>query len=73
LYCGITLKWDYVKRTLDISMPGYIKKALQRYKHARSAQIQYSPYPAAPRTFGAAAQDPFPEDDEPEATEDEVT
>ena len=29
LYCGITLKWDYVKRTLDISMPGYIKKALQ--------------------------------------------
>ena len=48
LYCGITLKWDYVKRTLDISMPGYIKKALQRYKHARSARIQYSPYPAAP-------------------------
>ena len=24
LYCGITLTWDYVRRTLDISMPGYI-------------------------------------------------
>ena len=24
LYCGITLKWYYVKRTLDISMPGPI-------------------------------------------------
>ncbi|KAL7480901.1 hypothetical protein ACHAW6_006564 [Cyclotella cf. meneghiniana] len=22
LYCGITLDWDYNKRTLDISMPG---------------------------------------------------
>ncbi len=25
LYCGITLMWDYIGRTLDISMPGYIK------------------------------------------------
>ena len=24
LYCGITLKWDYDKRTLDISMTDYI-------------------------------------------------
>ena len=24
LYYGINLKWDYDKRTLDISMPGYI-------------------------------------------------
>jgi hypothetical protein len=26
LYCGITLNWDYVNRTVDISMPGYIKR-----------------------------------------------
>jgi len=25
LYCGITLKWDYTQRTLDISMPGCTK------------------------------------------------
>ena len=29
LYCGITLEWDYVSQTVDISMPGYIKKKLQ--------------------------------------------
>jgi hypothetical protein len=34
LYCGIRLKWDYKARTLDISMPGYILKQLQKYKHA---------------------------------------
>jgi hypothetical protein len=33
LYCGIQLVWDYNARTLDISMPGYIKKVLQKYKH----------------------------------------
>ena len=27
LYCRITLKWNYDKRWLDISMPGYIKKS----------------------------------------------
>ncbi len=25
IYCGITLKWNYVNRTVDISMLGYIK------------------------------------------------
>ena len=33
LYCGITLKWDYVNRHVDISMPGYIKKKLQESGH----------------------------------------
>jgi hypothetical protein len=33
LYCGIALNWDYVNRTVDISMPGYIKKKLQEYRH----------------------------------------
>jgi hypothetical protein len=26
LYCGINLKWDYIKRMLEIFMPGYIKR-----------------------------------------------
>jgi len=25
MYCGITLKWDYVARTVNLSMPGYRK------------------------------------------------
>ena len=38
LYCGIKLDWDYKKRTLDISMPGYVQKILQRFQHAVPAQ-----------------------------------
>ena len=31
LYIGISLEWDYSMRTLDISMPGYVKKALELF------------------------------------------
>jgi hypothetical protein len=33
LYCGISLQWDYINRTVNISMPGYIRKKLQEYGH----------------------------------------
>jgi hypothetical protein len=32
LYCGVTLKWDYKARTVDLSMPGYVAKALARFE-----------------------------------------
>ena len=53
-------------------MPGYIKKALQRYKHEISARRQDAPYTAAPRIYGAAAQAPSKDDDSPEATKNKV-
>jgi len=31
IFCGITLKWDYTNGTVNMSMPGYIKKALNRF------------------------------------------
>ena len=30
LYCGITLKWDYIKRPVHLSMPRYIANVLQK-------------------------------------------
>jgi hypothetical protein len=59
LYCGITLDWDYVGRTVDISMPGYIKKKLQEYKHLLPGRIQYCPYSPEPKKFGSDAQAPL--------------
>jgi hypothetical protein len=40
-YLRLTLDWDYKARTLDISMPGYIEKALQHFFH---------PLPPCPNT-----------------------
>jgi len=36
LNCGISLRWDYAKRRLDIAMPGYIKKQLSKYNTSTS-------------------------------------
>jgi hypothetical protein len=30
---GIKIKWDYIQRTVDLSMPGYIKATLHKYQH----------------------------------------
>jgi hypothetical protein len=33
LYSGMTLKWDYDKRTCDISMHGYVSNVLSKFQH----------------------------------------
>jgi hypothetical protein len=33
VYSGMTLKWDYDKRTCDISMPGYVSNILSKFQH----------------------------------------
>jgi hypothetical protein len=45
LYCGITLNWDYIKRTVLLSMPGYVAKALQRFQIPAPTRPQHSPSP----------------------------
>ncbi len=59
LYCGIKLNWDYTARTIDISMPGYIRKLLQKYKHCIPSKPQRCPYSLAPKQYGAKAQAPL--------------
>ena len=62
LYCGINLEWNYEARTLEISMPGYIKRQLQKYTHQAPNKPLESPYPAPPKKYGGTAQDIPPED-----------
>eukprot|EP00804_Cyclotella_cryptica_P029536 CCRYP_020583-RA/>CCRYP_020583-RA protein AED:0.35 eAED:0.26 QI:0/-1/0/1/-1/1/1/0/1386 len=62
LYCGIALDWDYNNRTLDITMPGYIDKVLQRFEHKSPEKPQHCPYQPTPRKYGTAAQAPIPPD-----------
>ena len=43
-YCGLHMKWNYDKRYVDISMPGYIIVALTRLQYIPSKYPQYSPH-----------------------------
>lgn len=55
-FCGISLNWDYINRTVDLSMPGYIAKALQRFEHPLPSSPEDSPHDAAPIQYGAKQQ-----------------
>jgi hypothetical protein len=72
LYCGIKLKWDYDARMVDLSMPGYIKKVLQKYKHRMPKSPQLCPYSPSPKQYGAKAQAPIPFDISPKLSPEQI-
>ena len=55
-FCGITLEWDYRKRTVDLSMPRYVQNALKRFNHRPPSKPCYSPHPAVPIQYGQKVQ-----------------
>jgi hypothetical protein len=62
LYCGISLKWNYQLRHVDISMPLYVEKLLAKFDHKPPTKPQHSPHIAPPRRFGTTAQIPVDHD-----------
>ena len=67
LYCGIKLKWEYKKLQLEISMPGYVKYALQKFQHPTPIRPHHSPHKwTAPKYGSTVTQMARPEDDSPE-------
>jgi hypothetical protein len=56
LYCGVHLNWDYKHKTVNLSMPDYISKALTRFQHSPPLIPQNSPYNVAPIQYGQNIQ-----------------
>jgi hypothetical protein len=62
-YCGLTLDWDYKNRTVDLSLPGYIKAAPHKYQHHAPTRPEHAPHGWNPPIYGAKTQfvsDPTP-------------
>ncbi len=51
------------RKRLDTSMPGYIDKVRQRFKHEMPKGPQHSPYWAAPRIYRKSAQHTIPDNE----------
>ena len=51
-FVGMQLNWDYVNRTVDISMPNYIKDLLQNIKH-KDTKIEHAPHKYNVPAYGA--------------------
>ena len=68
-YCGLIMKWNYTKRHCDISMPGYIERALTRFDHPKPKKPQDNPFKYIAPDYGAKVQY-APEDDSSELLDD---
>jgi hypothetical protein len=65
LFCGITLTWDYEKRTVDLSMPGYVEKALSEFQTEVTTRSEHQPYRSKDIQYGAKSQMTDPIDTSP--------
>ena len=65
LFCGLNLAWDYAKWTVNVSMPGYIYEALQKFQHPYPKHRQYDPHAWAQPVYGAKVQHADNIDDSP--------
>ena len=54
-YVGMHLNWDYVDRTVDISMPNYINDLLKNIQH-KDTKIEYAPHKNNVPAYGAKIQ-----------------
>jgi hypothetical protein len=55
-YIGITMDWDYDRRKVHLSMPGYKDKALRQFQHQKPPEPQHSPFECATINYGAKKQ-----------------
>ena len=52
VYIGINMDWDYVNRTVTLSMPKYVRKTLHRFQHILMGGKEYYPHICAPIQYG---------------------
>ena len=55
-YVGLTFDWDYDKRRVHVSMPGYVDHNLIRFKHDTPRRAQDQPYQHTVPNYGAHYQ-----------------
>ena len=55
-YCGLTLEWDYNKGYVDISMPEYVRKQLERYGRPKPPKPQFAPHKWSLPSYGVTPQ-----------------
>jgi hypothetical protein len=69
LYCGVTLKWDYQARTVNLSMPGYVAAAIHKFQHTPQRQPCHAPSSYNKPQYGVKVQLKDPIDTTPSLTE----
>jgi hypothetical protein len=53
LYCGLTLDWNYKEGYVNISMPGYVTRALNKFNHPKPLRAQHAPHKWVEPAYGS--------------------
>ena len=69
---GMNLKWDYKKRRLETSVPGFVASKLHKYQHPKPTKPQHSSSNLAPIQYGANIQESTPTDTSPQLLPAEI-
>ena len=56
IFLDIHLDWDYIKRTVTLSMPNYVNKSLSIFQHKKPKYDQHLPHLHATPIYGAKIQ-----------------
>ncbi len=64
-YCGLTLKWDFLKKHVYISIPGYIEKPLTQLAHKKPICPVHAPHKWTKPVFVCHIQQSTSEDFSP--------
>jgi hypothetical protein len=71
-YIGLTIKWDYDNGKVHIHMPGYLEKAMTKFKHETPTKIQNSPHRHIAVKYGAKQQYVDEEEQSPPLTNEDA-
>jgi hypothetical protein len=52
-YLGMTINWDYINKSVYVSMLDYVPEALICFQHTPMAKPQHQPYPHIKPVYGA--------------------
>ena len=61
-YIRIKLEWEYVHRTVTLSIPSYVRKALHIFQHIMRGGKEYSHHTCSPIQYGQKFQYVYPLD-----------
>ena len=56
VYAGFHLDWNYIDRTVNLSMPGYVKGSCRDFHHPTPLVPEHFPHPWNVPTYGAKQQ-----------------
>jgi hypothetical protein len=73
LFSCLTIKWNYAKKYVVISMPNYIPAMLHKFQHMKPTKHQGAPHMWTTTTYGAKVQYATKEDDSPILSAPKIT